>query len=252
MAPESPKMQLQTPLAQLAPGCGETAANCLGTALTGDCEAAVAPDALPEAWVTRWVDYSAKYGVVYSLPDGSIGVYFNDSTKAIATPDGARFDYITRSTAEQPAVRSTHTFEDYPAELQKKATLLRHFRACMSTPDSIGRRDGATLGESNLPDRKVKSQQSQVFVRRWSKRGSAVMFQLSNKDTQVIFFDGTEVVLSSRAHMVTYCDKGGRTQSFAAARAWESPGPELARRLRYILSNFLDVPAAELPAALRQ
>lgn len=227
-------------------------AGSLGAALQADCDTVVAPEALPDTWVTRWVDYSSKYGVVYSLPDGSIGVYFNDSTKAISAANGSRFDYITRSTAEQPAVRSTHTFEDYPADLQKKVTLLRHFRACMSSPDTIGRRDGATLGESSLPKQaSIGSAGSQVYVRKWSKRGSAVMFQLSNKDTQVAFFDGTEVVLSSRAHMVTYCDKSGQRQSYSVSHALDSPGPELARRLRYILSNLLEVPAAELPAALR-
>eukprot|EP00971_Amphidinium_carterae_P319986 6360495-Amphidinium_carterae.1 len=31
------------------------------------------PDVLPELWVTKWVDYSSKYGVGYILSDGSIG-----------------------------------------------------------------------------------------------------------------------------------------------------------------------------------
>ena len=32
--------------------------------------------------MSRWVDYSHKYGVGYMLCDGSIGVYFNDASKA--------------------------------------------------------------------------------------------------------------------------------------------------------------------------
>lgn len=257
MRPATPVAAVRSPapqadLAAAGTGGGTGAFAGFTTALKHpDCGIVVAPDALPDVWVTRWVDYSAKYGVVYQMPDGSIGVYFNDSTKALCTADGATFDYITRSTVEQPAVRSTHTFEDYPADLQKKVTLLKHFRSCMSNPESIGRRDGATSGGSNLPESKMPRGSSQVYVRKWSRRGSAVMFQLSNKDIQVVFFDGTEVVLSSRAHMVTYCDKGSQVQSWALSRALDAPGPELARRLRYVLSNFLDVPAADLPAALR-
>merc|ERR1719329_1756752 len=120
----------------------------------------------------------------------------------------------------------------------------------MASPDAA-RKDGNATGKSQLPERRAQGSASQVYVRKWSKRGSAVMFQLSNKDTQVVFFDGTEVVLSSRAHMVTYCDKSGQRQSYSVSHALDSPGPELARRLRYILSNLLEVPAAELPAALR-
>lgn len=72
---------------------------------------------LPEIWVTRWVDYASKYGVGYILSDGSVGVYFNDSTKIILEPSGLSFDYITRRTQEKPEDRSTYSWENYPEEL---------------------------------------------------------------------------------------------------------------------------------------
>jgi hypothetical protein len=34
----------------------------------------------PVVFVDRWVDFTVKYGLGYSLSDGSDGVYFNDST----------------------------------------------------------------------------------------------------------------------------------------------------------------------------
>jgi len=151
----------------------------------------------------------------------------------------------------QPAVRSTYTLESFPSDLQKKVTLLKHFRTCMAS-DILAHRDGTTGGESSLPsERRASTAQGQVYVRKWARRGSAIMFQFSNKDIQVIFFDKTELVLSSRAHMVTYTSKDGLTQSMALAQAMDSPGQELARRLRYVLANLLGVPASELPAALR-
>merc|ERR1719261_401706 len=128
-------------------------AACLGASVPSSSRGevvAVSPNALPELWVTKWVDYSSKYGVGYILSDGSIGVYFNDSTKAILAPDGKRFDYITRRTHERPEVRTTHTFEDYPEDMKKKVTLLRHFRNYM-LHNTAERKDGATVGESSLP-----------------------------------------------------------------------------------------------------
>ena len=36
-----------------------------------------------EIWVSKWVDYSSKYGLGYLLSNGSTGVFFNDATKII-------------------------------------------------------------------------------------------------------------------------------------------------------------------------
>ena len=50
-----------------------------------------------DIWVTKWVDYSSKYGMGYLLLNGATGVYFNDSTKIIMSHCGTYFDYIERS-----------------------------------------------------------------------------------------------------------------------------------------------------------
>ena len=39
-------------------------------------------------WVTKWVDYSNKYGFGFQLSDGSVGVLFNDTTRMLLAPDG--------------------------------------------------------------------------------------------------------------------------------------------------------------------
>ena len=43
---------------------------------------------LPSVWVSRWVDYSKKYGLGYKLSNGCSGVFFNDATKMILETDG--------------------------------------------------------------------------------------------------------------------------------------------------------------------
>lgn len=44
---------------------------------------------LPEekVFIVSWVDYCNKYGMGYALTDGSVGVYFNDSTSCVLSPD---------------------------------------------------------------------------------------------------------------------------------------------------------------------
>ena len=78
----------------------------------------------------KWVDYSTKYGLGYLLSDGSTGVYFNDSTKIILDKAGENFEYIEKKPGEKIDTISTYSLTDYPQEreLQKKVTLLQHFR----------------------------------------------------------------------------------------------------------------------------
>ena len=46
------------------------------------------PAAQPLFWVSKWVDYSDKYGFGYQLCDEGMGVMFNDTTKLIMLPNG--------------------------------------------------------------------------------------------------------------------------------------------------------------------
>ena len=55
--------------------------------------------------VTKFVDFSSKYGLGYMLSNGSYGVLFNDSTKIILHPNLFHFDYIERS-KNAPAINS--------------------------------------------------------------------------------------------------------------------------------------------------
>jgi len=47
------------------------------------------PRVAPMIWISKWVDYSDKYGFGYSLCDDSIGVVFNDLTKLLLLSDGS-------------------------------------------------------------------------------------------------------------------------------------------------------------------
>ena len=78
----------------------------------------------------KWVDYSTKYGLGYLLSDGSTGVYFNDSTKIIVDKNGDNFQYIEKKQGDRADTNTSYKLSEYPAEreLQKKVTLLQHFR----------------------------------------------------------------------------------------------------------------------------
>lgn len=46
------------------------------------------PACNPVFWVSKWVDYSDKYGFGYQLCDEGMGVMFNDTTKLIMLSNG--------------------------------------------------------------------------------------------------------------------------------------------------------------------
>ncbi len=57
------------------------------------------PACVPMLWISKWVDYSDKYGLGYQLCDESVGVLFNDSTRLILCSSGewvwvVRFDFV--------------------------------------------------------------------------------------------------------------------------------------------------------------
>jgi polo-like kinase 1 len=82
-------------------------------------------------YVTKFIDYSSKYGLGYQLSDNSTGVFFNDATKIVIEERGNNFFYYERmavSNTEKQDVMSQHSLDNFPRELQKKVTLLEHFK----------------------------------------------------------------------------------------------------------------------------
>lgn len=192
----------------------------------------------PEVWVKKWVDYSSKYGLGYLLSNNSTGVFFNDSTKIILDPKGHQFDYLERKAAEKQDVMSAHTLTDYPKELQKKITLLQHFRSYLEgSPKTEESPDGGEAASY------IKSAGPPVYVKKWMRTRHAIMFRLSNKIVQVNFQDHTEIILCSETRMVTYVNKKGDRQSYSLQTALESTNAEMTKRLRYtkdILTHMLN------------
>lgn len=79
-------------------------------------------------FVSKWVDYSTKYGLGYLLSNGTAGVVFNDSTRITLEGDGSKFEYMEKKHEEKREIISTYSLQNYPKELYKKVTLLKHFK----------------------------------------------------------------------------------------------------------------------------
>lgn len=194
----------------------------------------------PEIWVKKWVDFSSKYGLGYSLTDGCTGVFFNDSSKIILDINGVNFMYIERGADKQEKFNS-HTLNKYPEELEKKVKLLRYFKSYLDGDQNIQKPE-PEIKPIQTEDGEDKNNKTFAYVKKWMRTKHAIMFRLSNKIVQVCFQDHTEIILSSESRVVTYCNKKGDRSSYPLSSALESNNYEMTKRLKYtkdILTHML-------------
>ncbi|XP_061168459.1 serine/threonine-protein kinase PLK1-like [Saccostrea echinata] len=185
-------------------------------------EEAEDPASIPIYWVSKWVDYSDKYGLGYQLCDNSVGVLFNDSTRLILLANGENVQYIERDGTEH-----YHTLKVFPETLTKKVTLLKYFRNYMN--------EHLLKAGANMTPREGDDMTRLPFLRHWFRTRSAIVLHLSNGTLQINFFqDHTKIILCPLMQAVTYIDekrdfhvfKLSGIEKFGCTR-------ELASRLRY-------------------
>ncbi|XP_010144189.1 PREDICTED: serine/threonine-protein kinase PLK1, partial [Buceros rhinoceros silvestris] len=185
-------------------------------------EEAEDPACIPIFWVSKWVDYSDKYGLGYQLCDNSVGVLFNDSTRLIMYNDGDSLQYI-----EQNSTESYFTVRSFPSTLNKKITLLKSFRNYMS--------EHLLKAGANITPREGDELARLPYLCTWFRTRSAIILHLSNGTVQINFFqDHTKVILCPLMAAVSYIDEKRDFRTYKLSLIEEHGCcKELASRLRY-------------------
>jgi len=180
------------------------------------------PAAIPVLWISKWVDYTDKYGLGYQLCDNSNGVLFNDCTRLLLYNNQEQIEYIDKEMTE-----TYHTLKSFPDTLTKKVTLLKYFRNYMSehllkAGAGMAPKEGDQF--SRLP-----------FLRTWFRTRSAIILHLSNGTLQINFFnDHTKVILCPLMGAVTYIDAQKKFRTFRLnLLAKHGCTRELIHRMRY-------------------
>jgi polo-like kinase 1 len=197
----------------------------------------VSPRRAPGKWVTRYVDYTSKYGLGFLLNDGSSGVYFNDSTKTALEAHGEKFQYIERKKSADDGLPKrrgettveTHTLASYPESLKKKVTLLKHFRNYLVEQQKKADEDD----NSSPTDSDPFIGSDLVYVKKWVRTNHAILFCLSNRTVQAVFYDQTEILLTPDVAFLTYVDKNRRRSTYDFTDELVGSSPEIEKRLKY-------------------
>ena len=192
---------------------------------------------------TNWVLFFPYK--LFFLPISS-GVYFNDSTKTILEANGDAFQYVERKKASEDSPRridptvTSHTLMNYPSTLQKKVTLLTHFRDYLL--EQHKRLDGGALTpragrDDNDVDRNM------TYLKKWVRTKHAVFFRLSDQSVQIVFYDHTEVLLTPDERYITYVDRNRSRITYYMTDELVGCNTEIERRLKYtkeILQQLVD------------
>lgn len=179
-------------------------------------------------WISKWVDYSNKYGLGYQLSDGSVGVLFNDSTKMVLSSDQAKIESIERSSRGYMVTHLTLT--EYPPNLTKKVTLLKYFKSYMN--------EHLLNGGDGDADAKLAESADMMHVKKWLRTKHAIVFRLSQGVIQINFFDHAKLVLNTSLGLITFIDKSRKTNTYnvkdiAATATTDEVVADLIGRLPY-------------------
>ncbi|KAF4671605.1 Serine/threonine-protein kinase plk1 [Perkinsus chesapeaki] len=207
---------------------------------------------LPPVWITKWCNFTSKYGIGFLLSSGNMGVYFNDSTQMITLDpptDKAsprllvEYRYRSGSNTERmetlpmdgqgSQVDSENRPEKGPGsarDVKKKLTLMKQFKNYLLQDDA--KREGVTFGHTRIvPDATTTGGgppsveasggvcHEVVGIRKFLDTKHGILFSLTDKIVQLSFYDGSELVLSPKTGSFVYvCRKTGRRYTFSLSR----------------------------------
>lgn len=181
------------------------------------------PMSAPIYWISKWVDFSDRYGLGFALCDNSYGVRFNDVTTLImlASENENQLQYIDATGGE-------HFFSktSAPKPLAKKIELLKYFRNYMNKYlANTGSKIREEEGMARLP-----------YVCDWFRTRTALVFYLTNGTLQVHFFDHVKLVLCPLLGACTFFNAENEVHTYRLDLiATHGATSDIYKRLKYAL-----------------
>ncbi|CAJ1072207.1 serine/threonine-protein kinase PLK3 [Xyrichtys novacula] len=176
-------------------------------------------------WVTKWVDYSNKYGFGYQLSNQSIGVLFNEGTHLSLCNQRKTVHYYMTNNKH-----FTFSANSLPEQLRSQ----KHIVELM-----------ANYMEQNLMEGGDLQCEEQVsgpppLLLQWVKTDHALVMLFNNGTLQVNFYtDHTKIILcksSDDSYLLTYISRERVSCTYLLSMLSEMGcTPELRHRLRYVV-----------------
>uniref|UniRef100_A0AAQ5Z2Q8 Serine/threonine-protein kinase PLK n=1 Tax=Amphiprion ocellaris TaxID=80972 RepID=A0AAQ5Z2Q8_AMPOC len=179
-------------------------------------------------WVTKWVDYSNKYGFGYQLSDHTVGVLFNNGTHMSLLPDRKTIHYYA-----ELGQRSVFPTCEVPEHFVGQVTVLKYFSHYMEENLMDGG-DLGTMTDAHMP---------RLYLLQWLKSDRALMMLFNDGTFQVNFYhDHTKIILCCQRdeYMLTYINEDRISKTFKLSSLLTSGCPtDLRDRMVYSLNMLL-------------
>uniref|UniRef100_A0A671PJF8 Serine/threonine-protein kinase PLK n=1 Tax=Sinocyclocheilus anshuiensis TaxID=1608454 RepID=A0A671PJF8_9TELE len=179
-------------------------------------------------WVTKWVDYSNKYGFGYQLSDNTVGVLFNNGMHMSLLSD--------KKTVHQYAAlsqRSVFSVIEVPEYAVAQVTILKYFAHYMEENLMDG---GDMISEQD-------AQKTRIYLLQWLKSDRALLMLFNDGTFQVNFYhDHTKLILCTQQdeYLLTYINEERTSTTFQLSTLLSAGcTADLRRRLEYALNMLL-------------
>lgn len=196
-------------------------------------------------FITKWIDYSNKYGFGFQLSDKSVGVFFNDNTRISYSSDRGYIQFGEGNSVASMAIAQV------PPSLHEKFTLLRYFAQYMDENLTEGGEGGRLPGKALVG---VKHAASCTIpqIKRWIRTPKAIIMHLTNGTIQVNYFkDHTKLIVGSvegrisSGFVVTYINSERQSRSWQlselARRGTSAPVRERMQYVNSVLEEFAEL-----------
>uniref|UniRef100_A0A3P8ZX16 Serine/threonine-protein kinase PLK n=1 Tax=Esox lucius TaxID=8010 RepID=A0A3P8ZX16_ESOLU len=175
-------------------------------------------------WVTKWVDYSNKYGFGYQLSDQNIGVLFNDGTHLSLCDQ--------RKTVHYCLTNNKH-FTFQASALPEQLCSQKQIVELMANYMEQNLMEGGDLHCEDQPPSQPP------LLLQWVKTDHALVMLFNNGTLQVNFYtDHTKIILckSSDAYLLTYISRERVSFTYLLSMLSEMGcSAELRHRMRYVV-----------------
>uniref|UniRef100_A0A3B5KW11 Serine/threonine-protein kinase PLK n=1 Tax=Xiphophorus couchianus TaxID=32473 RepID=A0A3B5KW11_9TELE len=176
-------------------------------------------------WVTKWVDYSNKYGFGYQLSNQSIGVLFNEGTHLSLCDQRKTVHYCLTNNKH-----FTFPTQSLPEQLRSQKQIVELMANYMEQNLMEG---------GDLPCEEQSSGPPPLLLQ-WVKTDHALVMLFNNGTLQVNFYtDHTKIILcksSDDAYLLTYISRERVSYTYLLSMLNEMGCTvELRHRLRYVV-----------------
>ncbi|CCG22809.1 Cdc5 polo-like kinase [Candida orthopsilosis Co 90-125] len=148
--------------------------------------------------ISKWVDYSNKYGFSYQLNNDDIGVLFNDENTLLKLHNSNKFLELIYHDGEGWTCIE-NSLSHPPAQAKRQLEIVDFFAKYMNS------------NLSKVSDNEERKEV--VFLRRYSRTPEYIMFEMTNGNFQFNFKDHHKICISKAGLAITHISPNRLTQT---------------------------------------